>query len=74
MNHEHQHDTTGYAAAAPFTEAEIKTFHADDKKEARIVVLLISSIFLIGVVIYSIVATAVDRNPQESAVVSPRSK
>ena len=71
MNHEHEHGVSQNAtAAAPFTEAEINTFHADDKKEARIVVLLIGSIFLIGVFIYTIVASAVATYPQDSAVVS----
>jgi hypothetical protein len=60
MTTEHCHS---HAAAVPFTEAEISTFHADDRKQAGFVVVLIASIFVIGVLIYTIVATAVASNP-----------
>jgi hypothetical protein len=59
--HGHQHATT----TVPFTEAEINTFHADDRKQAGFVVMLIASIFVIGVVIYTTVATAVALNPHQ---------
>jgi uncharacterized membrane protein len=62
MTTEHGHHAAP-TAAAPFTEAEIRTFHADDRKQAGIIIVLITSIFVIGVVIYTIVATAVDLNP-----------
>jgi hypothetical protein len=60
MTTDHGHHAS---TAAPFTEAELNTFHADDRKQAGIIIVLITSIFLIGVMIYSIVATAVDLNP-----------
>jgi hypothetical protein len=59
--HAHPHATT----AAQFTEAEINTFHADDRKQAGFVVMLIASIFVIGVIIYTTVATGVALNPHQ---------
>ncbi len=56
--HAPQHATT-----APFTQAELDTFHANDKKEATVFIALITSIFCIGVVIYTIVATVVSNTP-----------
>jgi hypothetical protein len=67
MAHEHHHGITahgpGHAAPAPFTEAELHTFHANDRKEGTVVIALITSIFTIGVVIYTIVASVVYANP-----------
>jgi hypothetical protein len=63
MTTEHGHPHT--TPAAPFAEAEITTLHADDRKQAGVVIALITSIFATGVVIYTIVATAVALNPHQ---------
>jgi hypothetical protein len=59
---DHAHQPT--ETPSPLTAAEIHTFHANDRKEATIVVALIAAIFLIGVVIYTTVATIVYEYPQ----------
>ena len=45
--------------ASPFTQAELDSLHTQDVAAARAVVVLMCSIFLIGVLIYSIVAYTV---------------
>jgi hypothetical protein len=61
MAHEHHHGITDHApaAAVPFTDAELHTFHTVDRKEVTFVIALITSIFVTGVVIYTTVATCV---------------
>ncbi len=75
MAHEHGHHDHGdqpAATASPFTAAELHTFHANDRKEATVVVALITAIFVIGVVIYTTVATVVYQYPQNVAQVSAK--
>jgi hypothetical protein len=67
---DHAHQATG--APTPFTDAELHTFHANDRKEATIVVALITAIFVIGVVIYTTVATVVYQYPQNVFQVSAK--
>lgn len=45
--------------ASPFTETEIQQLHAEDLAAAKAVVSLMVGIFLVGVVLYTIVAAAV---------------
>ena len=45
--------------AAPFTQAELDSLHVQDFAAARAVVVLMCSIFMIGVLIYSVVAIVV---------------
>ena len=55
----HGHDSANlaeHAAAAHFTDAEWANFQLEDYSAGRAVVVLILSIFLMGVFIYSIVA------------------
>jgi hypothetical protein len=47
------------AAPGPFTQAELDSLHVQDMAAARAVVVLMCSIFLIGVLIYSVVAIVV---------------
>ena len=49
------HSPTG----GPFTEVELAAMHAQDVAAARAVVVLMCSIFLIGVILYTIVAWTV---------------
>jgi len=74
MAHEHGSDHAHQATGTPsrFTAAEIHTFHANDRKEATIVVALITAIFVIGVVIYTTVATVVYQYPQNVFQVSAK--
>jgi len=46
-------------AAAPFTDAEIERFQQEDRYAGGAVVVLMASIFSIGVVLYSIVLLSV---------------
>lgn len=55
MTETHHHGST----ASPFTDAEIQQFHAEDLAAGKAVVSLMVGIFLVGVVLYSIVAVAV---------------
>jgi hypothetical protein len=63
MDHGSEHITAhpGHSAstADPFTEAELTAMHGQDVAAARAVVVLMCSIFLIGVFIYTIVAISV---------------
>ena len=43
----------------PFTQAELDSLHTQDTAAARAVVVLMCSIFLIGILIYSVVAISV---------------
>jgi hypothetical protein len=46
-------------ADAPFTQAELDSLHVQDFAAARAVVVLMCSIFMIGVLIYSVVAIVI---------------
>lgn len=65
MNHEHApaaypHGTVVAATTAgPFSAAEIDSLHKQDIAAGRAVVVLMCTIFLLGVFIYSIVAFTV---------------
>ena len=60
MNHEHATaDHAHGAATAPFTAAEIDSLHKQDIAAGRAVVVLMCSIFLLGVFIYTIVACTI---------------
>jgi hypothetical protein len=48
-----------HGAAAPFTDAEIHSLHSQDIAAGRAVVVLMCSIFLLGVFIYSVVACSI---------------
>lgn len=50
---------SGGAHAGPFTEAELDSLHAQDVAAGRAVVVLMCSIFLLGVLIYSVVAMSI---------------
>jgi hypothetical protein len=50
-------------AACPFTETDIDHFHTEDRAAGKAVVSLMVGIFLVGVVLYSIVAWAVASAP-----------
>ena len=43
----------------PFTEADWKEFHTEDIKAGRAVVVLMTAIFSMGVILYTIVMAAV---------------
>jgi hypothetical protein len=53
------HAATAHAATAPFSDTEIKSLHAQDVAAGRAVVVLMCSIFLLGVFIYTIVACTI---------------
>jgi hypothetical protein len=55
----HEHGTHGATGAKPFSDAEWQSLQAADVAAARAVVVLMVSIFLTGVVLYSIVAISV---------------
>lgn len=57
MSDPHAHDH-GHPSPAPFNEAEIQYFHAQDLYAAKVVVSLMVGIFSVGVVLYTIVAWA----------------
>jgi hypothetical protein len=48
-----------HGSAPAFTDAEIDSLHAQDVAAGRAVVVLMCSIFLLGVFIYSIVAWSI---------------
>lgn len=47
------------SVTSPFTTEELSTLHADDRKAARNIVLLMVGIFLAGVAMYIVVAYVV---------------
>lgn len=60
------HDPHGHGAAvvkAPFSEADIAHFHGQDLYAAKVVVCLMVGIFSVGVVLYTIVASACATGP-----------
>jgi hypothetical protein len=52
-------ETHHASAASPFTDAEIRYFHAEDLAAGKAVVSLMVGIFTVGVVLYTIVAVAI---------------
>ncbi len=58
MSHE-THDVAHDDAAAAFSDSEWQSLRTEDLSAARAVVILMLSIFLIGVVLYTIVAWSV---------------
>ena len=58
--HTHVTDSPGHgthaAAAAPFSDADWAVFRAEDFAAGKAVVVLMLSIFLMGVALYSVVA------------------
>ena len=51
-------DTHGAPAGALFSDQELAQLHTDDFKAASAIVILMVSIFSVGVVLYTIVAWA----------------
>lgn len=62
-SHEHAVTTSPSPAAggAPFTPAEITAMHEDDKAAGGHIVKLMCAIFMVGIVIYSVVAFVCSR-------------
>ena len=56
MSDSHAH---GSPAASPFTDAQWHEFHESDKGAGAAVIILMSAIFSIGLVLYTIVAVIV---------------
>ena len=46
------HHDSPAPVTAPFTPAQAEAFHADDKKTATVIVLLMCGIFTIGLFLY----------------------
>ena len=63
MDHGHAITATPHATsspgAAPFTDAELDSLHKQDVAAGRAVVVLMCSIFLIGVLIYTVVVCSI---------------
>ena len=62
MDHASEHITANpphSPTTGPFTDIEVEAMHAQDIAAGRAVVVLMCSIFLIGVFIYTIVAWTV---------------
>jgi hypothetical protein len=60
MNHDHAStDHPHGSAIEPFSAAEIDSLHKQDIAAGRAVVVLMCSIFLLGVFIYTIVACTI---------------
>ena len=57
------HDTHHAPAASPFNDADVQQFHTEDLAAGKAVVSLMVGIFVVGVVLYSIVAWAVTTAP-----------
>lgn len=49
----------GHGPASPFSEAEWKAFRKDDVTAGGAVVVLMTAIFTIGLILYTVVAIAV---------------
>jgi hypothetical protein len=49
----------GHTAPAPFSPEEIEQFQKNDKHAAAVIVGLMTSIFMIGLLLYSFVALSV---------------
>ncbi len=45
--------------ASPFTDAQLHSFHEDDKHAGGAVIVLMTAIFSIGLVLYTVVAIIV---------------
>jgi hypothetical protein len=60
MNHDHPSTAISHdPATGPFSAAEIDSLHKQDIAAGRAVVVLMCSIFLLGVFIYTIVACTI---------------
>ena len=46
---------------SPFTDAQLHSFHEDDKHAGGAVIVLMTAIFSIGLVLYSVIAIIVSR-------------
>ncbi len=53
----------GHGAVAPFSEAQLRQFHEEDKHAGGAVVVLMAAIFTIGLLLYSIVLGLVIASP-----------
>ncbi len=62
MSHDHGHHGS-HDVAIPFSDAEIADLHRQDLAAGASVVTLMSSIFLVGVFLYSVVAMFVASSP-----------
>jgi hypothetical protein len=49
--------------AIPFTDAEIDGFHADDRHMAMAVVGIMSTIFIVAVLLYTVIASLASGGP-----------
>src|SRR5581483_11479583 len=54
-DHPMEHETAPSAAPTPLTPSEVEELHAVDRKAGATIVVLLVSIFTIGVILYSIV-------------------
>ncbi len=59
MSDTHTHAPEGHSGTLPFSEAEWKEFRQSDKGAGGAIVGLMTAIFLIGVVLYTVVAIVV---------------
>jgi hypothetical protein len=57
------HDVHGQAATLPFTDAEWQQFQKDDIHGGGAIVVLMASIFSIGLLLYATVALIVSSDP-----------
>ena len=58
MSDPHSH-TAPAGAAVPFTGEQLHAFHEDDKHAGGAVIVLMTAIFSIGLVLYSVIAFVV---------------
>jgi hypothetical protein len=59
MSEPHSHSAP--AAAVPFTDSQLHAFHEDDKHAGGAVIVLMTAIFSIGLVLYSVIAVIVSQ-------------
>jgi len=59
MSHDHAIAPNSHSESSPFSATELDSLHAQDVAAGRAVVVLMCSIFLLGVVIYTIVACSI---------------
>ena len=62
MTNSHSHEAHA-ATSAPFSDSDIAQFHGQDLYAAKVVVCLMVGIFSVGVVLYTIVASACATGP-----------
>lgn len=58
MSDTHSHPASA-GLALPFTDAQLHSFHEDDKHAGGAVIVLMAAIFSIGLVLYSVIAVIV---------------